>query len=329
MKDKKLVICDRDERYLAMVQAYLQKRKPAGYEIMVFNSINNIIKMQTEINIEILLIGESTYDNSVINSMAQKIFILQENGMCAIKGYSTIAKYQSIENMISQVLDEFARDEECRSRLKRGRKNTKLITFYSPDRHRGQTVSALAYSEVLSDMGNSVLYLNLGAFTGFEEIFNQSFEADITDFIYFAGRFSDKIMIKLEAIKNTIHGVDYLPPASDFADLMGVGESEWKVMFDALLFGSEYDYVVVDLIEANQGFYHILERSDKVLNLIRGTPHSQAKLNQYEKIMRMRDLSEVLENSLIFSLFDDWDKDICGFEALSSAKIGGFMRQLI
>lgn len=329
MKDKKLVICDSDNEYLSVVQAYLQKRKPVGYEVMVCNSIDKVIAASKEIDIEILLIGESTYVDNINDISVQKIFILQENGMCGIKGYSAVSKYQSIENLISTVLDEFARDEECNSRLRRGKKNTKLVTFYSPDRHRGLMTSALAYSEVLTDMGNKVLFLNLEAFSGFEEILGQSYESDITDFMYFALRFSDKLMFKLEAIKHTVHGVDYLPPANDFADIMGIGESEWRMMFDALLFGSEYDYVVVVLTEANQGFYHILERSDRVLNLIGETLQSQAKIRQYEKILRTRDMSKVLENSIIYGLFKDWDRDSTNLHSLSGAAIGGFMRQLL
>lgn len=33
MREKQLAVCDRDDQYLDMLQAYLLKKKPAGFEI--------------------------------------------------------------------------------------------------------------------------------------------------------------------------------------------------------------------------------------------------------------------------------------------------------
>ena len=39
MNRRKLAICDQDKEYLAMLQAYLSKKNPAGFEIVDRKSV--------------------------------------------------------------------------------------------------------------------------------------------------------------------------------------------------------------------------------------------------------------------------------------------------
>lgn len=108
MNKRKLAICDRDRDYLMMLQAYLSKKNPAGFEVVVFDSVKQALLESKEERFEILLVGEGIYDTDVINIAAQKIFILQEDGLAGITGFSALPKYQSMEQLIRQVLDAFA-----------------------------------------------------------------------------------------------------------------------------------------------------------------------------------------------------------------------------
>ena len=107
MRARQFAICDSDRQYLSMLQAYLQKRKLADFEILVFDAVDKAVEASLEKPFELLLIGEGIYDTDVINVKASKIYILQEDGLKGITGYSMLAKYQSMECMIAQVLDEF------------------------------------------------------------------------------------------------------------------------------------------------------------------------------------------------------------------------------
>ena len=127
MKQRIMAICDKDERYLEMLQSYLLKKKPAGYEILVFSTVFQAVEASKNESFEIFLIGENTYSAKVKEVSAQKIFILQEDGLSGVTEYSFIAKYQSIEKLINQALDEFATDECCTSLAGCGKNKTKLI----------------------------------------------------------------------------------------------------------------------------------------------------------------------------------------------------------
>lgn len=329
MNKRRLAICDRDKEYLCMLQAYLLKKNPAGFEIIVFDSVKQAVASSREKHFEILLVGEGTYDTDVINIEAQKIFILQEDGLAGITGYSVVPKYQSMERLIGQVLDEFALDEECMSIESRGRISSRLISFYSPDRHKAQSMTALTAAQLLSDMGNRVLYISMQPFSGFEEILNIRYESDITDFMYFVLKHSDKLLYKLEGIKRTIHGVDYLPPALDYSDLFHINADEWKRCFDFLLYSGDYTNIVVDLTETCKGFYHLLEKSDEVYILSAQDDFSKAMYRQFEQLIRVKELDAVLEKSVCFDLMKGWENYALSMEQLSFSPIGAHMKGIL
>lgn len=329
MNKKRLAICDKDRDYLSMMQAYLLKKNPAGFEIIVFDSAKEAAAASKNEPFEIFLVSEGTYDTSVINVEAQKIFILQENGLAGITGYSMVEKYQSMERLIGQVLDEFALDENCMSAGSRGKTPSKLISFYAPDRHKGQSIAALTAAQVLSDMGNKTLYISMQPFSGFEQLLGVKYEADITDFLYFVLKHSDKLLYKLEGIKRIVHNVDYLPPALDYSDLMNIEADEWKRCFDAILYSSDYAYIVVDLTETCKGFYELLERSDKLYILSENNNISRAMQAQFEQLMRTKELGATFEKSVCFHLMKGWDDCQLNIEQLSVSPLGAHMKGIL
>lgn len=330
MKAKQFAICDSDNEYIKMLQAYLQKRNPAGFEILIFDTVEKARMAAMEESFEILLVGEKIYDDNVTKINAVKVCILQEDGLKKITGYSMIPKYQSMEKLIAQVLEEFASDDNCGSVGRRGRNTTRLISLYSPERHNGQSMAALAMAQVLADMGNKVLYLNLMPFTGFEELLRTSYEADITDFMYFVLNHSEKLLYKLDSLKRCIHGVDYLPPALDYSDLLHISEGDWMRVMDLLLYSSDYTHIIVDLSETCQGFYHIMELSDRIYLLTdRLSAYSHAMLSQYRKLLKAKEYGSVLEHSVEFSLPRQWREYCTGLESIASTPVGACMKGVL
>lgn len=330
MKVKQLAICDSDSEYLKMLQAYLQKKNPADFEILIFDTIEKAQKASIENPFEILLVGEKVYDTNVAKINTSKTYILQEDGLKEITGYSTVDKYQSMERLITQVLDEFALDDSCGSVGRRGKNKTCLISVYSPERHSGQSLAALTIAQILADAGDHVLYLNLMPFTGFEELLRTSYESDITDFMYFVLNHSNKLLYKLDSLKRCIHGVDYLPPALDYADLLHINETEWIKVVDLLLYSSDYTHIIFDLSESCQGFYHILEQSERVYILTdRTSDYAQAMLSHYKNLLKLKEYDTILNNICEFELPRHWKDQFTGLENMAAAPIGAYLKGVL
>ena len=330
MKARQFAICDDDSSYLRMLQAYLQKKNPADFEILIFDTVSKALEASKEIPFEIFLVGEGIYDTNVPKVSASKVYILQEDGLKGITGYSMVAKYQSMERMIGQVLEEFALDDNCSSVERCGKNKTMLISFYSPDRHKGQSAAALSTAQVLADAGYQVLYINLMPFTGFEELLRTNYEADVTDFMYFVLNHSDKLLYKLDGIKRCIHGVDYLPPALDYKDLLQICKEDWETVMDLLLYSSDYTHIVMDLTETCQGFYELLENSDKVYLLSdKSNQYSRAMLSHFMNLMQAKEYEKILEHSMEFELPKNWEEQCVSLENLAASPVGVCMKGVL
>ncbi|MDE6221993.1 MAG: hypothetical protein K2G51_16460 [Lachnospiraceae bacterium] len=330
MKARQLAICDSDKGYLKMLQAYLQKKNPADFEILIFDAVDKALEASREVSFEILLVGEGIYDTTVTKINASKVYILQEDGLKGIQGYSMIVKYQSMERLITQVLEEFALDDNCSSVERRGKNRTTLISFYAPDRHKGQSAAALGAAQILAEKGYQVLYLNLLPFTGFEELMQTSYEADVTDFMYFALKHSDKLLYKLDSLKRNIHGVDYLPPALDYADLLHIDRCDWESVMNLLLYHSDYTHIVIDLSETCQGFYDMLENSDQVYLLTdRTNVYGQARLSHFRSLLQAKEYEKILKHTVEFELPANWEEGCERLENLPASPIGMWMKGVL
>lgn len=330
MKAKRLAICDNDSGYLRMLQAYLQKKNLADFEILIFDTVKKALEISGENPFEILLVGEGIYDASVAKVNVSKVFILQEDGLKGITGYSTLVKYQSMERLIAQVFEAFVQDENCSSAKRCGKNKTALISFYSPDRHKGQSAAALGAAQVLAEEGYQVLYLNLLPFTGFEALIRTNYESDVTDFMYFVLNHSDKLLYKLDSLKRCIHGVDYLPPALDYEDLLHINKEEWGTVLNLLLYSSDYTHIVIDLSETCQGFYDLLENSDKVYLITdRTTVYGRAMLSHFKQLLQAKEYDRILAHTAEVELPMNWENQCDTLENLAISPVGIHMKGVL
>jgi hypothetical protein len=327
---KQLAICDRDVTYLELIQAYLNRKNLMDFEIHTFSTVEGAVDESWENGFEIFLIGEKTYNEEVKNIKAKKIFILKEDETSGVSEYEMVAKYQSMGNLVADILEKYASDEKCESNIKCGKNRTSLITFYSPEHHGAQSMSALAMAQLLADKGNKVLYLNLHGFSGFEELMGISYDADITDFMYFVLKHSEKLLYKLEGMKRSIRGVDYLPPALDFADLVNIKADEWKKALDLVLYSGDYTHIIVDLSENCQGFYEILDRSDNVYILYNdNSTYSQATLNHFKRMLQAKEWDKIIDKMITYSIPYEAIIRCTNPESLLLSEIGAYMRGVI
>jgi hypothetical protein len=301
------------------------------FEILTFDTVRAAADKSQENIFEILLIGEKTYseDKDLIPDLikAKKIFILQEDGISHDTAFELIPKYQSMETLVAQVLEKYAGDEQCKSNMKCGKNPTRLITFYSPEHHGAQSLCALAYSQLLADRGDKVLYLNLHGFSGFEDIMNISYEADITDFMYFVLKHSEKLLYKLEGMKRNIRGVDYIPPALDFADLVSIKPEEWAKALDLVMYSGDYTDIVIDIDESCQGFYNILDRSDRIYALYNeASIYGRATFSHFKRLLEGKEKTNIQDKMTAVSIPYEAIGSSLQLGNLSASAIGAYMR---
>ena len=325
---KQLAICDCDERYRSSMQNYLMK-KLTEFEVITFRSLSEAIDYSKKQTFAIFLLGEHVYEKELQNLQALQIFILREDGEKQIAEYPYLEKYQSMETLIREILTEYAEHRPMDSMICRCIKKTKLHVFYSPVKQRQQIKAAMALGQILVGSGKRVLYLNLQAFSGWEELETKDGFADITDLLYFADRQESNLFYRIQSMKQTSGGVDYFAPAEDFTDLLRVSEEEWTGLLDKLLEAGKYTDIIWNLSEICQGFYRILEKSDCVYSMCGETREEQRAIEQYQKLLAKREMSSVPEKTKwIEQPLECMERDV-SIEWLGKTALGKYMKGLV
>lgn len=296
---KRIGICDNDERYLRCMQEYLEKKRLTDFEVQIFTSVDETCRYTQHNSLEILLIGEGCFQECVKEIGIKKVYILQESSSCEISGLTKVMKYQSMERLISKVLEDYAQtvclDERACEKSVVMSKMARVTCFYTPQQTASQSIYALSMAQLLAKEGKRVLYLNLTPFAGFEALLHTTYETDVTDFFYYALKHSDRLGMKLDGIRQKIGEVDYLPPAMDYQDLLSLSAKEWKDGLLQLQGLGVYDELILDLVSASQGLYELLQMSDNIYTVRQPDIRAKAALAQFEELCIRRKQQEILQ----------------------------------
>ncbi len=333
MKDKLFVICDSDEAYLSGLQNYLERKKLVDFQIKGFHSIEQLKAFCSSKTIEILLVNEAFCEEIDEALQVRKLFVLQEDKAGESKEYKEntcffLYKYQSVERMLSSVLDSYARDGESSCKLHRDSKETRLITFYSPDGQSNQTLAALAAGQVLSEQ-KKVLYLNLLPFSGLEGVFQTEFTTDLSDFIYFAMKHSERLLYKLEAMKKNVSGMDYIPSIRNPKDLLQIDEQQWERILEALLYVGEYQEVIIEVTDACRGLDKILDRSDRIFTVHGESELAMSRLAEYKAFCVNAGRTDILEKTSFIPEPLLWREQSYDYEELLLGHPGQYMKGIL
>lgn len=322
---KRLAICDPDERYCHSMQNYLLKRL-TDFEVFTFTSLQEAAEHSRKQAFSLLLLDEYIYEEDLSDIQALQIMVLREDGEKQITKYPYLEKYQSMEIIIPELLKEYAEHMLMDTSVYQCRKKTRIHSFYSPVRQNMQTKASFVLGQLLSKDEKKVLYLNLQAFTGIQELQIDSNLADITDLLYIAERQEGNLFYQIQGMKQTCAGVDYFLPATDFMDLVRVSEEEWTRFMQSLTELGEYTDIILDISEICQGLYGILEKSDKIYSICGMTREEQLAIEQYKRLMEKRELTNVLERTYWLELPPENAERRTMIEQLDRTPLGEYMK---
>lgn len=327
---KRMAICDSDKYYRQSMQNYLIKRL-TEFEILTFASLHEAAEYSKKQAFAIFLISESLYEKGMLDIQALQVFILKEDGKAKIMEYPYLEKYQSMETLIYELLNEYAEHSLMDVPVYRCARAVRVHAFYSPVAPWEQTKAAFALGQVLSEKNHKVLYLNLHAFVGCRKLFMERLDsrADITDLLYVAGRHEPNFCYRIQGMKQSLGGVDYFAPAEDCMDLLLVTQGEWQTLLEKLQEIGEYTDIILDLSEICQGLYYFLQNSDCIYSICARTREEQLAMEQYKGVMEKREMSSVLEKTKWIELSQEWLGRVGSLERLTMTPLGEYMKGLV
>lgn len=297
MKKSIFAVCDLEASYACNLMDYLNEKRTTPFEVQAFTNVSSLESFARENEIEILLISTRAMCNEIRELPIKRTIILSEGEpLQDLEEYPFVYKYQSSDQILSEVMEYYVEDHPQPHILSMGAKKTRIYGVYSPIGRTRKTSFSLALGEILAET-KQVLYLNFEEFSGFEELFGVSYRTDLSDLIYFARQKEGSLVYKLNSVIQTFHELQYIPPAMSPADIRDVSGQEWLDFLHEIISYREYDIIILDLSDQVDEVFQILKECDRIYMPVQDDMISQAKLLQYEKLIHMLELDEIQEKT--------------------------------
>lgn len=296
MRKKKIALCDSNVVYAMRLQEYLTNQKGQFCPIDFYTDWDRFLQCIQSQEIVACIVSEDLLDmeknREVLCGKVDRYLVLceEEDG-----GKNAIYRYQSADRFWEQVCQLLDWKDGKENRIAEGKKG-KLIGTYTPIGRCLQTSFSLVLGQMLSAR-YKVLYLNFEAYSGFTEMMQKSFRADMADLLYYLKNLSQDFSQQFSAMKQTINGLDFIPPAFSYMDISRVLPGEWDGFLTKLSECGEYDYIILDLSDYVQGLYQILRSCSHVYTITRNDGMALAKIEQYESVLRELSYEDVLDKT--------------------------------
>lgn len=330
MKQKVMAICDTEEGYAFRMAEYMLEKVRLPYTLHLFTAVTELERFAGKEEIAVLLIAEKALRllrEEYIRQQATQIFVLQESEGKEWEDLHYISKFQSPEKVVELMFESVAGLEGWDTRQTVQETETKMIGIYSPVKRCLQTSFALSLGQILSKE-HRVLYLNLETYSGFGGLLNREYAADMLDLMYYLQSAPEKLALRLPATVQSVGGLDYIPPAQNTLALQEVTGGRWLEFCRAVAAAGQYEYVILDLDEGINGLFELLKSCRKIYTIIREDRFAQAKIEQYEQILRFNELEEIADKTVKcrFPVFRELPS---GLDMMTHGELAGYVRSIV
>jgi len=281
-------ICDLEVEYAYHFMEFISKKKSIPLEIRVFTNVQALLDFLQEHQIEILLISENAMCEEIQTNKVSQIVILA-GGIVPdyLKKYPSVYKYQSSNSVIRETMACYGECQKSKGKqLRMTNREVDIIGIYSPVGRTMKTTFALTLGQILAKK-KAVLYLNLEEYSGFEYLLEQSYEQNLGDLLYYLRQEGVNLIGKLNGMVQSMNNLDFLPPVLSPGDIQQTSLEEWMRLLQEILDYSNYEVVILDFGDCVADLYQLLEQCNKIYMPIRNDPMSQAKISQFENILRV------------------------------------------
>lgn len=305
------------------------KQRVTGLDVRAFTSEESLCRAVEQAYPEILLVSSAVLTDSVQVLKAGKLLVLEEDtGSPEGDLPACLYKYQPPEDLLKKVLDFCGEGEKEPVIAEKRDAGLEIIGIYSPVGRTRKTSFAITMGQILA-RNRGVLYLNMESYAGFEQLFGQEYDRNLSDLLYFSRQKDADLQKKLTGIVKSIQNLDYVPPVLCPEDIQEVPAEDWRTLFKRLEEETGYEILLLDLGDAVQGLFSQLEICSRIYLPVRSDPMSVAKLDQFFRCLehrKSRDLEKKIKKvKLPFCQNGKVGKDF--FQDLVWSEMGDLVRK--
>lgn len=331
MKDRILAIYDLEVDYVSRLMEYISEKRGMPFKTIAFTEREELFKYVSESYIDVLLVSSTIMDENIGDINVGKIILLSpESVVCENIVYSVIYKYQSTENIINEVLEHFVEAYKDNNMVSISKNNTQVIGVYSPLGRTGKTTFALTLGQILAEK-RSTLYINLEEFSAFDKLFEANYKSDLSDLMYFFKQNPETLPIKLHAVVQKLHDMDYVPPLVFSEDLRNFEPREWINLLEKIIETGTYETIVIDLSNMVKNVFEILEICSSIYMPIVDDRISLMKVSTYEEYLLKTERQNILNRTVKVKIPETegqkWNENY--LEQQPWGQLGDFIRKIL
>lgn len=281
-----MAVFDRDADFASRLADYINLKAKAPFTAMAFSHEDQLINYGKDHEIEILLLDEKAGDLAErVN--ARQVIRLCEGKIVEVKdNLPWVFKYQSGDCIMREVMACYC-DRPVETAVALFGERAAVMGVFSPVNRCLKTSFALALGQLLS-REETVLYLNLEAYSGFSQLMGENHQRDLSDvlYLYRQGGYS---WIKLRPMVYSWEKLAYIPPVRYGEDLSQVMPGDIAALIDRIAGESGYDKIIVDVGQMGREVLPILEACNVIYMPIREDCVSRAKIEEFEQYLEAAD----------------------------------------
>lgn len=279
-KKAKIVIADLDFDYIMPLQARLAKMYYNQVELEIITDKDYYKEfLSSPKSIDILLVSEELYDNSLNRHKIDNIFVLVENDdNDKSLNQNLLYKYTSVKEILNII---FSKSKASLSyNTKSITRKTKVILVFSASGGVGKTTLSLGLSACLAKNYRSVLYMEACRLNTFHYFVSDK-EPIATNDVYAKLGMDD--IPKYNLLKNylKIELFSYVPPFKASLMSLNLNYDIFEKIAVSFKKSNEFDCIVIDTDSVFDDYKaRLLEIADKVLIVTKQTKSSAFALKQ-------------------------------------------------
>lgn len=291
MKAKKLVIYDKNKDYMEHFVEYMNREQNL-FSVKGFSSWE-MLKEETSLSKTDLFLADENMSIDEFDCLKESRLIVLSEGSMASWGqaFPHVYKFQSMDEIYRQILSFYWEEEE--GELLSASNTGVIIGIYSPITRCLKTSLSFILAQILS-REQSVLLINLEEFSGFPGLFQEKYNGDLSDAIYYFRHekcFSQKI---LSLVYKGLD-FDYLPPVEVPDDLYSCSQGELGSFLAELGKSSGYEVLIVDIGTGCGSLIEILSVCSRIYMPVLDSRTDSLKVGSFESYLLSIGMERMIE----------------------------------
>ena len=282
---KRILLCDKDRTFISLLERQLSLSLSAGdIQIQSFDDCGKLVEAMGEEEVAAVILADgvaTSFDMEAITRRTGNVLFLTQE-----RSAEGIFKFRPVGELVRQIIAYLLEMGEILGDgpgVGGGGKKAQIIGVYSPVRPLLQSTLAITMGQLLGKE-KKVLYMNFEPYSGMEYLMQRSFTYGLSDLLFYAKNRPKKLSWKVEALVDKVGELYFVPPVFSYPDLTETETTDFCSLITALASQTEYEVLILDLSDI-RGVFSILQMCDAILCPYASDPLSQAKVDQYEKML--------------------------------------------